>query len=342
MRRLLLVPVGLVVLALAVQVGQAGPRVEADPNKSYVITPQAGEWVICASSYMGPDAPELARQLVLVLRGRDNLPAYVFNHADEERKKQQEEFDRFVKEHPGVGLRRKTVRIEEQCAVLIGGFKDDKEARSALDKIKKLPLPELKLASGRSPYDTMKVVEPTKDGKGKGEVREGYVNPLSHAFVTRNPSVPQQGAGYKPDPFWKELNAGRKYSVLNCKSRWTLAIAAFENARVVTSQAKTSSGFLEKLSLGGHREGEGLDATAKQAENLAEVLNETLKIEAYVLHTRTSSILTIGSFDGPEDSRYQRAQETYATLRSHLDTKAAQTLSSFLFPTGRPMEVPKF
>jgi hypothetical protein len=332
----------LLVLVLLVQVGHAGPRVEADPNKSYPITPQAGEWVICATSYMGPDAPELARQLVLVLRGRDNLPAFFFNHADEERKKQQEEFDRLQKEHPGVGLRRKVIRIEEQCAVLIGGFKDVAEARAALEKVKKLPLPELKLPSGKSAYDKVKVVEPVKGGKEGAQVREAVVNPFAHAFVTRNPTVPHSAATAKPDPFWKELNAGKKHNLLDCKSRWTLAIAHFENARVVSSQAKGSSGFLEKIGLGGHKEGESLDATAKQAQELAEILNDKLKIEAYVLHTRTGSIVTLGSFDGPEDQRYQRAQETYATLRSHMDPRASQTLSYFLFPTPKVMEVPRF
>src|SRR5262249_45072099 len=213
------------------------------------------------------------------------------------------------------------------CAVLIGGFKDDKEARAALEKIKKLPLPELKLASDRPAYDRMKVVEPAKDGKGKSEVREEIVNPLSRAFVTRNPTMPQQAAGYKPDAFWKELNAEEDYSVLKCKARWTLAVAQFDTTRIVQSKAKPSEGgFLEKLGMGGKKPGESLNAMALQAHSIAETLNKQLKIEAYVLHTRTASILTIGGFDSPEDPRYQRAQETFATLRSHLDPQAAQTL----------------
>jgi hypothetical protein len=338
MRRLLFVLVGGLAL---VGIVRAAPRVEADPNKPYPITPQAGEWVICANSYMGPDAPELARQLVLVLRGRDNLAAYVFNHADEERKKEKEELERQEKLNPDAPIRHRTVRVEEQCAVLIGGFKNIDDANAALERVKKLPLPELKLASGRPAYDTISVIEPDGKPNGGSTVRKAVVNPFAHAFVTRNPALPAVQAQAKPDPFWKELNEGKKYNLLKCKAHWTLAIAQFENARVIQSQAKGSSGFLEKLGFG-RREGEGLDATAKQAQNLVEVLNEKVKVEAYVLHTRRSSIVTLGSFDGPNDPKYQQAQEVFATLRAHMDPRGAAVIAPFLFPTPRVMEVPQF
>ena len=42
--------------------GRAG--IDADPNKDYPITPQAGPWMICATCYVRDQAPMLAREMV--------------------------------------------------------------------------------------------------------------------------------------------------------------------------------------------------------------------------------------------------------------------------------------
>src|SRR5262249_28785417 len=84
MRRLLVPPA--LVLALGAVHGAAQPPA-ADVNHDIAVTPQAGPWLICVASYSGPNAPMLARQLALQVRERHRLNAYVFNHADEERRK---------------------------------------------------------------------------------------------------------------------------------------------------------------------------------------------------------------------------------------------------------------
>src|SRR5712691_8146310 len=66
----------------------------AEAASQYPVTPEAGPWLICAASYMGADAPDLARQLVLEIRQRHRLPAYVFDRTAEERRKQREEHER--------------------------------------------------------------------------------------------------------------------------------------------------------------------------------------------------------------------------------------------------------
>ena len=106
-------------------------QVEADPARDYRVTPEAGPWMICAASYMGEPAAKLAHDLTLELRQRYQLPAYVFNRGAEERRKQQEEFDNERQQRQEylrkmgytgeVPLRRRTVRIEDQYAVLVGG-----------------------------------------------------------------------------------------------------------------------------------------------------------------------------------------------------------------------------
>jgi len=67
----------------------------------FPIMPEAGPWAICAAHYTGPDAIELARQVCLELRNKHRLPAYIFNHAEAERRKHREEMDKRAAERPG-------------------------------------------------------------------------------------------------------------------------------------------------------------------------------------------------------------------------------------------------
>ena len=70
-------------------------RIEADPNKSYTLTENQGPWVILAASFMQEDADEQAHNLVLELRKRFKMKAYV-HHRD---------YD-FTKRETGLGLDR--------------------------------------------------------------------------------------------------------------------------------------------------------------------------------------------------------------------------------------------
>src|SRR5437870_1075005 len=65
-------------------------HVEADPNKDYTIVPEAGPWMIYATHFVGPEAPQLAHEMVLEIRSRFDLPAWVFNRGEEERRKQRD------------------------------------------------------------------------------------------------------------------------------------------------------------------------------------------------------------------------------------------------------------
>src|SRR5438132_398747 len=57
----------------------AHARIEADPNKDYAVTPEAGPWMISATCYVGPEAPNLAHELVVDIRNRFDFPAWVCN-----------------------------------------------------------------------------------------------------------------------------------------------------------------------------------------------------------------------------------------------------------------------
>ncbi|MGH7226653.1 MAG: hypothetical protein ACRELF_25840, partial [Gemmataceae bacterium] len=76
-----------------------------DINATYAVTPDAGPWMICAASYIGDSAPELAYLLCTYLR-QQRQAAYVYNRGGEERRKMQEELDQRQKMYPGLPRRR--------------------------------------------------------------------------------------------------------------------------------------------------------------------------------------------------------------------------------------------
>src|SRR5437868_4497453 len=248
MRRLLVAPALVLALALWSAPGDAQPPAAPDINQDLAVTPQAGAWLICAASYSGPNAPYLARQLALQVRQRHGINAYVFNHADEERRKIREELERAQALHPDVPMRRRTVRLEEQCAVLVGGYKDSEAAAAALKNIRTLPLPELKLPTGEPAYDYMLTTVPDPQKKGM-TLQRTPVNPFTTAIAIPNPTVPQQQAKPKFDPAWTKLNAYEKYSLLKCPKRYTLVVKEYLGNTVVQPHTGVS-GFMDMLGLG--------------------------------------------------------------------------------------------
>jgi hypothetical protein len=340
MRRLLVAPALVLALALGAGPGDAQPLPAPDMNQDLAVTPQAGAWLICAASYSGPNAPYLARQLALQIRSRHNLNAYVFNHADEERRQLREEFERRQALHPDVPMRRKTVRLEEQCAVLVGGYRDAAAANAALKTIRALPLPELKLPTGEPAYDYMLLSVPDPEKKGM-VLQRAPVNPFTTAFVIRNPTVAQQQAKPKFDPAWTKLNAYEDYSLLKCPRRYTLVVKEYVGNTVVQPHSGVS-GFMDLLGLG-NRMGEGLRGAGKQANALAKFLRQPqLGFTAYVLHTRNSSIVTVGEFDDPDGEEVQRLQRQIAKLRFSADPRnpnAPDPIGLMAHPA--PMEVPR-
>jgi hypothetical protein len=307
-------------------------KVECDPNNEYTITPQAGAWMIIVQSYSGDPARENAHKLVIELRTKYDLPAYTFNHGKEERAKQDEEMKRrrdqqeeFLKQRGLVAdmpFRMKHVRIEDQYAVLVGGYKDMDAARRALDHIRKLPPPAKELMD----YACMGSLKQDKDNHIEG----AYLNPFLRAFVVPNPTVPVDKPKEQADPMLKEMNSDESYSLFKCPKAWTLAVKEFYgDTKVVQKSVPTQ--MLEKLL--GKGGPDGLNAGAMQAHEIAKVLRSHMNMDAYVLHTRHGSIVTVGAYDSKDDPRLLQNQRLLANLQMGPVIK--------FFPVPLPMEVPK-
>jgi hypothetical protein len=306
MRKSLFALAGVLAL-LAAGPGRAAP-VEADPNNEYRVTPDAGPWLIILKSYKGPPAPELAHQMILMLRNRDNLPAYLFVRGEEERRQQEAYVDRIHQLCPDVpNPRVRRVRIEEEYAVLVGGYPDIDAARRALTDVKKLRPPD-----DERLVDKLTTIAPAPGDQHKGMVQAAPINPFVTAFVVHNPTVAQAPVDRsKEERALKVFNEGRPYNLLACRHPWTLVVKDFQGAAVLQSQSSGGSFLTELVGFG---KKDVLNASGLQAEEVARVLRQ-LNFEAYVLHTRTSSLVTVGGYDSPDDPQLHQVQRQLANLQ---------------------------
>ncbi len=327
---------GLAMLAVTTP-AQAAPKVEADPDVEYVVTPQAGVWMVLAGSYKGPDAHNLAHQLVYQLRSRDKYPAFIFDFSEGKRREQEANTAAMQRNMPGVPVR--TPRpIEDEFGVLVGGYKTMDDAREVMEKVRRLPLPVLKLPGDKPAYDTMPFIN-KETGEEQGLVS---VNPFWRSFVVRNPLVPVE----KPDPskadkFMKELNKDEEYSLLKCKHLWTLVIKQYEGFSVI--QPPSTDNPILKWFSKDEKNSDVLNAAALNAHNMAEALRK-MKLEAYVLHTRRSSLVTIGAYDSPDDPQLTSMQKVFAegTLQvKQKDGKPVDLRQFQFFARPLPMKVPQ-
>jgi hypothetical protein len=363
-RTLLLVVAGLVLLAgLAVVIRPGTGRAQdgapfqgtpagsatVDPNINHDIevTPAQGPWMISVASYTGPDAPQMARDLVRVLRGPQyNLAAYVFNYGAEEKRKEMERRQALIQQQKqwldqmrgqvggNVEIGRMVVRtrhIEEQVAVLVGGYPDMETAsreRKHIHDLDPKGLKGLKL-------DQRMFITPDET---RQETRP--VSPFQAAFVVHNPTVAVErpaDADKLDVAALRRLNAGETYSLLNCPKPVTLAVAQYWLPAPLEKRGKDNS-FLGKIGLGGSHDDR--DPAAVPAHSLAEWLRKG-NLEAYVLHTKCNSIVTVGGFDSLQDPHLKRTQDQLAELSTKLrrDPRCGQYLNLFAKPM--PMQVPR-
>jgi hypothetical protein len=348
-------------------------------NRDIQPTPDLGPWMVCVQSYVTKEAPEWARQLAGELRSNPQyrLPAYVFTYGLEERRREYERVKHQLDRHrealkekdlpflyaprkedgpdsAGAGLSEdlplaymtrllKVQHIPVQCAVLVGGYTNEDAANRALLNIKNLPAPdENKIKMDIKFYGSDE--DPNRPGKLKKDSGVGmYVNPFKRAFVCRNPSIKQEQVAAANDGMdmnvLRRLNDGEAYTLLNCKKPITLAIKQFQT--FTTVQTKDEPNVLQQFGFL-TRKGEGVDQAAHDAHNLVEYLRQS-KLDAYVLHTKFSSVVTVGGFDSLQDPNLRAMEATLSERLPALDNslrRLNQGKSMMFFPRPMPMKVP--
>jgi hypothetical protein len=327
-----------------------------DMNKDIEINAKVGHWVIFVMAYSGPKAPEMARKLVAVMRGHYKWNAYVFNYGAEEKRKEyervqkirQEQKDALIKAEldPNVPIRVAAIRIAEQTAVLVGGYKTRDEASAALTILKKLDPNPLK---GKVDLDTVYTVKADRTKSSKAEQLSdgdiGYVNPFKMAFIARNPhpDVPKDQNGMTPEEelkFLRLVNREEPLTLLQCKKPFTLAVKQYNMQFKTADNTKEANSFLETFNQAFFLKSDKRiwqDHAAHNAHNLAEAFRKRdgLNLEAYVLHAKYCSYVTVGSYDSLQDPQLI-AMQNFLDQQFKLDAYRALEL----FPRPMPMPVP--
>jgi hypothetical protein len=302
--------------------------------------------MICVMTYEGEQRHQMAREFVALLRGKDyRQPAYIFNHGREERIQEDQRIKKYVEEKrrelkalgitdPGYKIPIRRIPVKETTAVLIGGYRDMATARRSLDDIKGLKSPDprvVKLDQG-----CIAAMDP-KNGQLTGDQKWVPVNPFPRSFIVRNPTLPHQSrqdssldvATLRP------LNASESFSLLNCPKKVTLAIAEYRVPATFIKSAMTMQ--MTSAQVGTRHSSSNVDYAVVNAHNLAEYFHK-MGIEAYVLHTPMSSIVSIGSFDSARDQRMRTMQARYNELMERFPALQQEKLK--LFPNAWPMQVP--
>jgi len=282
--------------------------------------------------------------MVFELRSRYKLPAYVFNFGAEEKRQELERVKAIIeKQREGLKakglpvdqpIRVRHMRIDEHCGVLIGGYPTEEAAIKARDTIRRLPLPDPRIFKLNQDGDllNLRFVMPEDENQGALKPVADYVNPFSRAIHVHNPTIKVQ----RPPEFGKlntdelrRMNSEEEFNLLKCKKPFTLVIKQFS---VPSRTDVGSAGFWDTLGFG-KRSADHIDYAARNAHDLAEALRKS-KLDAYVLHTKYYSLVTVGGFDSLEDPNLR-------SMKTLIETRLVPQMEGIqLFEKALPWQIP--
>ena len=248
--------------------------------------------LILACTFSGEAGMEDANELVLELRERYKLPAYVHRMT----KDLQTEMSPNSSKRPGRSSKWKYLTGDkvDEIGVLVGHFTgvDDPGAQKTLEKIKySVPLCLTPKKGEKSTLSFAGFREFNRQillAAGKGDKKKG---PMCHAFLVPNPLIDKEDLKESLDPFVVKLNEGIEHSLLSCQGKYTVKIAHF-SGKVIMDQTE-----IHQIQTGQKKcKAGGLEKAAEKAAKLADVLQKQ-GYEAYVFHDRYASFVTIGSFE---------------------------------------------
>jgi hypothetical protein len=151
----------------------------------------------------------------------------------------------------------------------------------------------------------------------KGANAETARGPMSRAFVSTNPLLPEQFFTSRGvDKLVESMNSGVKFSLLDCPGKYTVQVATFMG-KVVIDQSKVQKILAEDRPVEG-----GLVDAAEKAHKDCTALRDK-GYEAYEFHDRGMSIVTVGSFDAVGSPRRDGKTEINPKIHKIMQTFAA-------------------
>jgi cell division septation protein DedD len=300
----------------------APAQTPAPSTKSdYPLTPKNGPWMVMVKSFQGPEAVLYANNLAAELRTKHKIVAYTFVKLPDESPVQQ------------VGYVRGRTRQQPSAAVLAGDCKNEKAAMKLRDQIRQIrpatitqdmvPDYEWDLHAGGKRVATKNDGDDTPYQWTNGVLRTAFClpNPLD-----KTPSELDK----KSRDLLRKMNAG-EFSVYRCPGEYTLEVGMFTGGIAFTaSQAER----MEKTSL--------LKSAGEHAEQITAALRRE-GIEAYVFHSMTYSLVTVGNFSTTQDPQILQLAQQVANKKIHAwKDKKGETVTEFwLTNNPRIIQAPK-
>ncbi len=264
--------------------GRAKPIEKAD---SFVLAEEDGPWLLMAYTCVGEDAQARAERIAIEIRSKLRLPAFIH--------KEDFNFTGSAGQDTATGARARYANPHryEAFAVLVGEY-DSVNHKSIEKDLERLKAADLDVFKDKkeieaennttSPASMVKNFGEHLFKKTKGHGR----NPMSGAFVTRNPLLPESFFQQPVvDSFVQQLNEDKDYSLLECDGKFTVVVRTFNACGTVVG-AKNEEKFKPSA--------KRMDDYAVQANKMVRILRQQGE-EAYQYHDRHRSVVTIGSFE---------------------------------------------
>lgn len=325
-------------------------KIEADPAKSYQLTPDDGPWLILATSFAGEKAYSRAKQLAIELRRDFRLKSYVHRRTvdlsqpvegllwNEKKDEETGQLDRKKMKHLNGG------KFEEVC-VVIGDFHsvEDPGVPKTLERVKSLQPKSYNLKDLRA---TSQFIGAMRQLVNMNDSRKKNLGPFRAAFLFPNPTLPDEFFNEEgTDHFIINLNKTARYSLLENRKLYSVRVATFRgdvsfNLKEIEDKKKE---FNLKRMFGG-----GLDSKLAEAAEKASQLTAALRkrdVEAYEFHDRHESYVCVGSFDWVGTPRVDGRQEINPAVLKVIEMYKAYDadipgLAGLLQPRSLP-ELPK-
>jgi hypothetical protein len=318
-------------------------NVSADPEQAYLVTESNGPWMIMTCSFSGEGGEKQAKELVLELRKRYKLPAYIYLGHFDPGEAQIRGVDKYGNPCKGCYWKYKDNKDKEKArhpelaefAVLVGNYPsaDDAPMQETLQKIKYAKPLCLELKEGQPTHQTLTgwrlAQRQIYEAMGSAKKNRG---PMGHAFVTTNPLLPPDYFAPKGiDDVVVALNKGVPYSLLDCPGKYTVQVATFKG-KVIIKQDEIKA----------IEDGKPMESELATAAQKADSLTKALRMkgyDAYQFHDRCASIVTVGSFDSAgtprTDGRIEINPEIHKIMTTFgADPKAGAALQDALKSSG--------
>jgi hypothetical protein len=288
-----------------------------EPVEPYLLTKDAGPFMVLAHTFRDPNAVKYAIALTKELREL-GLPAYVLQLKDFPGRSNVHNVPPTAPNYinqPSITPPEK-YRTYDEAAVLVGKCKSKDESEKLLHQVKKIKPVCL---------------------NGIPTIFHWRDKSLSRASMTTNPYIPVQMI-YPPkaDPLIKQMNGG-PHAIGQCPGQYSLLVAEF-SGRSTTDPNNRS--FLSPNTL----KTSPLATAADDAEKLADTLAKDPGLKQtgykpYVYHDRASSRVFMGSFKDPVDPAASQLREKL--LQASVDhTKTTSNSNAFTKKVGDIMVAP--